>query len=293
MPKLRLLIDGGASSTRCRIVSSDGATVGEGAAGASSLTLGVTAAWRAVHAAREAALQAAGLPADADLEAHAAIAGSRNAAQLAAFRRADPMGRGLEIMTDGHAWLIGALAGRPGTVVAVGTGVAAHRLLPTGATEMSSGWGFPAGDEGGGAWIGLQAVQQLLRTLDGRVSRPGRVAKAVAPVVGHDVAPVQEWLRKATATEFAALAPLVTGLAGLGDRTAVAIVRAAGREIQQAVQALDRKAPSPQVCVVGGLADALTPFLADSIIERLAPIKGDALDGVRAVAEGRAPRDGF
>lgn len=288
-----LLLDGGATATRARVYDADGGIVGEGQAGPGSLTLGVDGAWAAIQAATAQALAAAGMPArDLDgLPMAAALAGTGNLRQRAAFVQADPMGGRLRVMSDGHAWLIGALGGAPGIVAAVGTGVAVHRLTADGRCAMTSGWGFPAGDEGGGAAIGLQAVRRLLLTLDGRVRRPSPLTKLVAQSIGMEVATVQEWLRTADATAYAALAPLVAQAATRGDAAAETILSGAGRDIAKAIGALDRPVTAERLCLVGGMAPVLTDWLPDRLRERLTPPVGDAFDGMRLILAGRAPAD--
>ena len=70
-------------------------------------------------------------------------------------------------VSDGYGALIAATGGKPGILLAVGTGVAAMCLNPDGRCLYASGWGFPGGDLGGGAWNGLQAATALTRHLDG------------------------------------------------------------------------------------------------------------------------------
>ena len=287
---LLVAIDGGATGTRVRLGDASGTTLAEATAGPSSLTLGVDQAWRHIRAALSDALAQRGLGSDALTAARigCALAGSRNASNLAVFRRTNPLDRPVEVMTDGYAGLVGGLGGRPGTVVAAGTGVAAHRLLPDGTSRYCSGWGFPAGDEGGGAWIGLQAVHVLLRTLDGRDRRGSALAERLGYVLGCDVDTVQQWLQSAPATKYASLAPIVVDAAAAGDAVARDILTRAGSELAIAVAALDGTDPAPAVALVGGLAAPLTPFLPEGLAARLTPAAGGVLDGVMLVLTDQA-----
>ena len=287
---LLVAIDGGATGTRVRLGDATGRTLAEATAGPSSLTLGVDQAWRHIRAALSDALAQLGLDFDALAAARigGALAGSRNARNLAAFRRTNPLDRPVEVMTDGYAGLVGGLGGRPGTVVAVGTGVAAHRLWPDGTSKYCSGWGFPAGDEGGGAWIGLQSVHVLLRTLDGRDRKGSALAERLGDVLGRDVDTVQQWLQSAPATKYASLAPIAVDAAAAGDTVAKDILGRAGGELAAAVAALDGTDPAPAIALVGGLAAPLTPFLPDDLAARLTPAVGGVLEGMMLILTGKA-----
>lgn len=53
-------------------------------------------------------------------------------------------------------------------VVELGTGSVGGALLTNGRKLSVGGWGFPSGDEGSGAWLGLRAAQLAQQALDGR-----------------------------------------------------------------------------------------------------------------------------
>jgi glucosamine kinase len=290
---LLIAVDGGATGTRVRVADAAGQRLGEGHAGPSSLSLGVAAAWTNIGVALDLALADAGLApsALADARVGCALAGSRNAGRRAAFFDSNPLGLPTLLMTDGYASLIGALGGQPGTVLAVGTGVAAHRLHSDHTTSECSGWGFPQGDEGGGAWIGLHAARAVLRHYDGRDTRPSLLHGALTAVMGHTVAALQDWLVGAPSTKLAQLAPLVLAAAAEQDAVALQILHAAGAELALCAQALDGGDPTVPVALVGGLAAALLPYLPADLTSRIVPAQGAALDGVLLVLAGRAPEE--
>ena len=67
--------------------------------------------------------------------------------------------------------LLGAHEGRPGAIVAAGTGSVGEALRRDGLRVAVGGWGFPVGDEGSGAWLGLRAMRETHRAIDGRARR--------------------------------------------------------------------------------------------------------------------------
>lgn len=67
----------------------------------------------------------------------------------------------------------GALAGHPGVLVLAGTGSMTWGKNRSGQESRVGGWGEGFGDEGSAHWIGLQALQKLSWTLDGRLEDAG------------------------------------------------------------------------------------------------------------------------
>lgn len=293
---LLIAIDGGGTGTRIRVKKPNSEEFFEAKSGPSSLTLGVDQAWDNISAALREILAQAGI-APQELEgAHvaAALAGARNTTNRSLFYNTNPYPWRPLVMTDGYAGLIGALAGNPGTVVAVGTGVAAHRMLANGRCISCSGWGFPAGDEGGGAWIGLNAVQYLLTRIDGRERRASQMWEPLLRLIGGDAAAIESWLYPTSATRYATLAPVVIETAAAGDAVAREILYAAASEIERTVIALDQHEDTADmaaesVVLIGGLATALHPYLSRNLRQRLHPAAGGNLDGVMLILTGMAP----
>ncbi len=280
---MALLVDGGGTGTRVRLLRS-GRTIGTGSAGPANLCYGIAAAWRHVEDAANKAATEAGLDAAAlrGLSLWGGFAGAGAPGVINTFREADPLGcRRIAAMTDGLSALIGAHGGRPGAVLALGTGVAAQALTPAGDVLAASGWGLTVGDEGGGAWIGRTGVSMLTRAIDGRITRRGAMLDALADTVGADYGAIQTWLGAATATQFAHLAPLIVTAADAGDPLADRIVRDAAAEVELALHAV---APDGPVAVLGGLASTITSRLSGAVQARLVPAEGNGLDGLALLA---------
>lgn len=159
----------------------------------------------------------------------------------------------------------GALNGKSGVVLIVGTGVVALAIDPDGALRTADGWGPWLGDEGGGAWIGAAGLRAALRAHDGRGPSTTLLDAARARFGAPETWPAQ--LNDAAA--LASFAPDV--LAADGDAAARAIVTAAA----EALAATARAVGGDPVAMVGGLAgfEALRTQLD------LIPAAGDALDG--------------
>lgn len=168
----------------------------------------------------------------------------------------------------------GALGGKPGAVLIVGTGVVALAIDANGALRTADGWGPWLGDEGGGAWIGAAGLRAALRAHDGRGPSTTLLDAARARFGAPETWPA----RLSGAAEVASFAPYV--LAARDDAAALAISSAAA----EALAATARAVGDGPVAMVGGLAGVQALRAQLDVI----PAAGDALDGalqLRAIHE--------
>lgn len=159
----------------------------------------------------------------------------------------------------------GALGGKPGAVLIVGTGVVALAIDANGALRTADGWGPWLGDEGGGAWIGAAGLRAALRAHDGRGPSTTLLDAARARFGAPETWPA----RLSGAADIASFAPYV--LAARDDAAALAISSAAA----EALAATARAVGDGPVAMVGGLAGVQAVRAQLDLI----PAAGDALDG--------------
>lgn len=269
-------VDGGGSGTRVRLSDLEGRELAQGHAGPSALARGIAPAWRAVEAAIDDAFVRAQRPRpeDARLAVGMGVAGANHAPWQQALREAAPAFAALELESDACITLLGVHQGAPGAVVAVGTGSVGMAEDAYGHRRLVGGWGFPAGDEGSGAWMGLRAVAHAQQAQDGRRSG-GQLAQAVIDACGPDG--LLSWAVAADQQAYASLAPIVVQHAG-DDTAARAIVVEAATELGRMALALDPWGELP-LAWCGGLAQALWPHLAPDLQRRSRPPRGDAAAG--------------
>ena len=74
----------------------------------------------------------------------------------------------LTVDSDAIIALAGAFGNRPGIILIAGTGSICFGKNENGKIVRSGGWGYLLGDEGGGYYIGREAVMAALKDLDGR-----------------------------------------------------------------------------------------------------------------------------
>jgi len=277
-------VDGGGTNTRVRLAGRDGAELATGASGASGLRHGIDNAWRAVNAATSQAFAALGIHA---IPMHACaiglgLAGVHNKEWAGAFEAANPGYAALVLDTDGFSTLMGAHGGRPGAIVAIGTGSVGEALRLDGTRVEVGGWGFPAGDEASGAWMGLRALNHIEQVLDGRAEGGAFAHEVITACGGHRDA-IQVWLGKATQTDYASLARFVVAHGAL-DPVAGAILEHAGREVAGIARALDPGGTLP-LSLCGGLGDTLRLYLPPETLARCSPPHGDSALGALRMIE--------
>ena len=282
--------DGGGTGTRVRIARADGSAVAQGQSGPSGLAHGIARAWNSVNGAVATAFSAAGIahPPLSSMAIGLGLAGVHNKEWAAQFVAADPGYAALRLETDGFTTLMGAHDGRPGAIVAIGTGSVGQVLLPSGEQREVGGWGFPAGDEASGGWMGLRAINHIERVLDGRATTSA-FAQEVVKACGGNRDAVQVWLGSATQTTFASLAPIVVAHAAT-DATARGILADAGLEVAAIARALDPSGELP-LALCGGLGVPLRAYLPPELLARSVAPHGDAASGALRMIELHVQKD--
>ena len=267
-------VDGGGSGTRVLLARRDGSVIGNGLAGPSGLSRGIAPAWSAIEAATQRAFESAGLrpAAWSDCALGAGRAGASHRPWRDAFLAADPGFARIALDSDSFTMLLGAHAGRPGVIVAAGTGSVGEVLRADGSRTSLGGWGFPIGDEGSGAWLGWQAVRHAQAALDGRAPA-GALARQVWSRCGVDRVALLDWCRSAGQFEYAQLAPAVFA-AEAEDAQAAALLASAVVELEALALALDPAGALP-LAISGSVGRRLAPRFS-------APLRGRCV----AIAQG-------
>lgn len=224
-----------------------------------------------------------------------AMAAPGDARRLAAQLARSLPAREVAVTSDAITSHAGALGGKPGVVLAAGTGAVTVAIGADGTFHRVDGWGPWLGDEGSGAWLGRCGLQAVARAGDGRgpattlteatLRQFGSIG-ALAAKLGSDPNP---------ARSMAAFAPAVAEAARNGDPVAAQLLEACATALAQsmiaAAKALDVPGPVAGV-IIGGLVN-MGPVLLDplhAVIERsgtglrLRPAEGTSIDGARHLA---------
>ncbi|MCV2353314.1 ATPase [Paucibacter sp. B2R-40] len=271
-------VDGGGTGTRVRLTDLQGRVLGQGDAGPSALGQGAEQAWLHIQQAVAVAAAQAGLVnlAPADCAIGLGLSGAGVPTQAAEFLARQPGYAALALDNDGFTTVLGAHAGQPGAVVASGTGSVGEVLRRDGSRGLAGGWGWIAGDEGSGAWLGLKAMRHACQALDGRVP-VGPLAQAIWAVAGSHTEAMLAWGAVAGQHAYASLAPLVFDCAG-SDPVAAGFVAEAVLELEKLAHALDPDASLP-LALCGSVALRLAPDFSAALRARCVPPQGDSADG--------------
>ena len=147
------------------------------------------------------------------------------------------------VVHDAVTGLLGASAGRPGIVVIAGGGSVAHGVAEDGRSATAGGWGYIVGDEGSSWTVGRAAINAAFRAIDGRgpatrlVERLYRHFGVAAPIELKTVV----MRGRAGFAEVAALPSLVADVAAEGDAVARSILEQAGQDLAELAEAVARR----------------------------------------------------
>lgn len=276
-------IDGGGSGCRARIADADGRALGQGTAPPAAIRFGVDRALSAVHAAARAAAADAGLPRDALARLHAVVglAGIGRKFALEQLHARPHIFGDVEYVNDAIIACLGAHRGGDGGIIIAGTGSVGLALIGGRETRVG-GYGFPISDEASGADLGLRAIRIALRTCDGRIAATD-LTHAVMARFRSDPFEAVAWADRATATDYAELAPLVMDHAERNDRIAREIIALAAGELDAMARRLMARG-AKRLSLLGGLAPRIASWLASDVRAHLVPARGDAVDGALALA---------
>ena len=275
---LYLGVDGGATRSRARLRDADGRLIVEASGAAANIHVDFAAAIAVLSALVDEVLGKAGLGAsDRGLIAIGlGLAGFKQGSDQARVAAAFPGFRLVRAANDATTACIGAHAGADGGLVIAGTGSAA--IARVGPTEtIIGGRGFTLGDDGSGAHIGLDALRSAMRAFDG-LAPVSALTDDILAEFGGDLVAMMNWARQAKPGDFGAFAPRVFERAAGLDPVAIEIAERAARAIRaltQGVVALGAE----RVALVGGVGEALRPYLEPDIAARLSAPLYDATDG--------------
>jgi N-acetylglucosamine kinase-like BadF-type ATPase len=182
--------------------------------------------------------------------------------------------------------LIALAAGAPevlGIVLVAGTGSVAYGRDGE-RSARSGGWGYLLGDEASAYWLGLAAVRQGIRGLDGRGPQTTLYERIRARLGVDTPQDLSDWFysKLAPRTAVAELAGVVEEAAREGDAGAEAILALAAEHLSRAASAVARKlefAGEYPLILAGGTFRAC-PSLEPRLVSRL-ELTGPELRGAR------------
>jgi glucosamine kinase len=254
-----------------------GKVIGHGKAGPANILSDLENSLVNIVESARAALSDAGFESEtvSTVSAVVGVAGANVGDYAKRIEKALPFNNG-KVVTDALISLQGALGDADGIVGALGTGTV-YNARRNGKLHGIGGWGSIVGDQASGARLGRDLLEKSLLAYD-KVRPASSLTDKLMAEYGNDPERVVEFAHTARPADFARYAPMVFEGAQAGDATAIEIVKEAARAIDGSLDALTW-AECPSVCLLGGLAKAYHPWLADRHKALLAEPKADAQQG--------------
>ncbi|MDR7075875.1 N-acetylglucosamine kinase-like BadF-type ATPase [Neobacillus niacini] len=255
-----LAVDGGGTKTRAVLVEADGTILGEGKAGASNYhVVGAEGAKKTLVEAVLAAFNDAGIEPDHTVKLNKAVfalAGIdtvidekevAGVVQRAVTALSIEIGR-LLVENDCLSTLLGATQNNAGILLIAGTGSIIFAHDGNNRIVRSGGWGHRVGDEGSGYWIGKQAIQAVLKMVDGRGEETLLSKLILEKFNFNKIEDLYNWTYSDSYSvdEVGALAAVVDEAFRLGDTVSKRILDAAVSELLLLIETAIEKADIQQ-----------------------------------------------
>lgn len=261
-------IDGGGTKTRATILNSSGSVVTTAVGSSSNFgNIGKHQASRNIEKTAYAAASKAGIEPHAFDAAFLGIAGvvsqkDRDTVfNLARQLNLAPKGM-IGVDHDCRIALAGGLAGQPGIVQIVGTGTSCFGMNESGERWMAGGWGHLIADEGGGYWMGIQAMKAATAAYDTR-GNPTLLTSMILDALNIDTIDQvmhRVYSENLSVTDIASLSHLVIDAAQQEDQLAIKIITRGMEEVALCVKAVARylglKGDDIKLVHIGGILQA-------------------------------------
>ena len=288
LPSHFIGVDGGATRTRARLRDAKGACLAETAGGAANIHVDFAAALAAMRGVVNEVVEKAELGEDdrSRLALGFGLAGLTGDADAERIVEAFIGYALVRAVNDATAACLGAHAGGDGGLVIAGTGSAAIARIG-GKETIIGGRGFMLGDDGSGAHMGLKALRAAARAFD-RLDPASPLTDEIIARFGGDVLAMLRWAHNAKPGDYGAFAPRVFRHAAAGDPIALNIARKTARGVESHIRGAAALG-ARRVALVGGIGDAVRPYLDPGVAKLLTAPLYDATDGAILLVGGVLP----
>ena len=261
------MVDGGGSKTRIRFIDrTSNILIAEAVTGPSNLGLGSEACWLSIT-------QACDATKIVPTRYIAGMAGTEYKSFRSTFLDQAPAP--LLLVSDRDSGLFGAMGGRAGGCLTVGTGVSLAWLDNGRELYRRGGLGFVLGDYGGGAWLGRRVLQELAQLLDRGLLEPSHYHLINKLNLGDTSADWMQFAKDARPLDFSVLAKVVVDLS-LEIPLCDSLLQEGTLALTGPLNDCPRCLP---IALIGGLAEVYEPRLTAFGFNIVKPI-GDALNGL-------------
>ena len=264
-------IDGGGTKCKAILVNEHNHILGTGISGPANPLHGFEQATQSITESARLALIDAGYSANllASIPAGVGLAGVNLPVLFDQMKNWQHPFKDMHLATDLLIACLGAHNGQDGAVMITGTGSCGF-VHVDGVSEIVGAHGFPHGDKGSGAWVGLQAAKQVLLSLDELVEPTLLTDAVLSHLAVSNAVEMVEAIAGKPAAFYAQMAGLVFEAAQKDDPVATAVVQEGADYISRVAKRLLTKQP-PNISLIGGLGPLITPWLSPDVQQRLVP----------------------
>lgn len=263
-------IDGGGTKCRASIMTADLQVLGTGVGGPANPFHGVQQAKDSIRTAAELALIDAGLPSSAmgELIAGAGLAGVNVPSLYEVMSAWEHPFKEMHLTTDLHIACLGAHNRDEGAVMICGTGSCGYSFVGDQSLFLG-GHGFPIGDQGSGAWMGLEAIKAILLASDDLGPKTS-LSETIGEFLQASGVMIVDRLFGAKQGDYAKFAIFVVDAADAGDAVATKIVKEGAAYMSGVARKLWATNPG-RMSIIGGLAPRLIPWMDKDMADNLSP----------------------
>lgn len=274
--KFLLGIDGGGSKTKFILTNSKKKIIDHTITGPSNISKSMTKAWESIQQGIEDLIKKNQIEINkSSIDIGLGLAGAENNQIknnfLAMANTYIPYAHKISLESDAHVACLGIHKGKPGAIMIVGTGTQAYQIDENFNSNKVGCWGSPIDDQGGGAWVGLEAIRLTFKCADGR-QEPCLLSNLILQKFEYDIAKFCIWANQANTSQYASLTKEVILAATQEDKPAISILKQAAKEVTLTIHSLEKignKTPPLPLCLIGGMAPFILPYLPKSITKRL------------------------
>lgn len=269
-------IDGGGSNLRAVLTTPDLTPLAEWQVARTSnpSSIGREAAAQLLQEAVGGVLSQAGVSPDGVTAVGIGVAGAdaaHSADWLAEVLRPVLPTAHLALSNDIEIALVGANGARLGMMLLAGTGSALYAINAAGDSRMFGGWGYLIGDDGGGYWMGREAIRYITDADDQHAADTFSREPLVKHIFGatgvntaRDLIPWLYGVQPPRIRDVAALTSAIFAAHAEGDSTAQRIVQGAAQALYNYVCMAERRLNLSRETLAfgGGLLQSETPLQA-------------------------------
>jgi glucosamine kinase len=289
-------VDAGGSHCRASLYDHNGNTISVGNAGGANVFSDFVPAMQQINLAIDLAINNSMLSIDKkSLIVGAGCAGGQTRQAQQNLAQWNCPYRHFFMMSDLHASCLAANRGRDCVVMITGTGSSIGHYHNAQVTQYG-GHGFIHGDDASGAWLGLNAIQLLLKSDDNLV-QDRQFCSAISQALGMNyksksvdnntsVDYILSHFKSKLASDYAQLAPVIIQLQQAGNTTASRLV-SQGVDYLYSILLSNSLHCGSELFMTGGLAKSYQALLEKKLGQEVQLMQRPAQDGAMLFAKAK------